>query len=175
MDGISELIDPSDWLHTSLPQLTSVESALRCQVCKDFFDTPMLTSCSHTFCSLCIRRCLTNDGICPTCRSPDQEIRLRRNWSVQEVVDAFQHARPTLIQLGSNQKYESKGSRNVNDKRKLEELDTSHVVGSERRSTRRKVKLQQALSDSEHSEADSISRVDDEQEPDVQPGSFLWE
>jgi E3 ubiquitin-protein ligase RAD18 len=173
MDGISKLMDPSDWLHTSLPRLTSVESALRCQVCKDFFDTPMITSCSHTFCSLCIRRCLTNDGICPACRSPDQEIRLRRNWSVQEVVDAFQHARPILIQLGSTQRPRSKGRSPVSDKRKIEEFDTSHSVSSERRSTRRKVKSWQDLSDFDYPEANSGGRVDDDQVLDVQPGSFL--
>ncbi len=37
--------------------------------CKDFFDTRMTTPCSHFFCSLCIRRCLTNDGRCHTCRA----------------------------------------------------------------------------------------------------------
>src|SRR5215469_15342374 len=59
MDTISDasLPDPTDWLNTSLPSFATLESALRCQVCKDFYDTPMITSCSHTFCSLCIRRC----------------------------------------------------------------------------------------------------------------------
>ncbi|OCL04313.1 hypothetical protein AOQ84DRAFT_226128, partial [Glonium stellatum] len=45
--------DSTDWLPTPLASLTPLEVALRCQVCKDFFDTPMLTSCAHTFCSLC--------------------------------------------------------------------------------------------------------------------------
>ena len=97
MGSLFEIADPSDWSRTELKDLASVETALRCQVCKDFYDTPMITSCSHTFCSLCIRRCLTNDGKCPTCRAPDQELRLRRNWTVEELVESFKRARPALI------------------------------------------------------------------------------
>ncbi|MCJ1394910.1 E3 ubiquitin-protein ligase rad18 [Xylographa bjoerkii] len=102
MDSSYEVTDSSDWLSTPVASLRSVEAALRCQVCKDFYNTPMLTTCCHTFCSLCIRRCLTSDGKCPTCRSSDQEIRLRRNWAVQELVDAFTAARPSILQLGQD-------------------------------------------------------------------------
>lgn len=118
----TDVADPSDWLNSTVPKLASVESALRCQVCKDFFDTPMITSCSHTFCSLCIRRCLTNDGKCPVCRSSDQELRLRRNWTVQETVDAFQTARPSLSSLATCGSDESKTKRD-RGKRKLEDTD----------------------------------------------------
>lgn len=102
MDDSFSVTDPTDWLQTPTPQLSQVEAALRCQICKDLYNTPMITSCSHTFCSLCIRRCLTNDGLCPTCRTPDQEVRLRKNWTVAELVEAFQDARPALIQLGKD-------------------------------------------------------------------------
>ncbi|EQL03869.1 zinc finger domain-containing protein [Ophiocordyceps sinensis CO18] len=71
--------DSTDWLGTPLSGLAAVEAALRCQVCKDFYKTPMLTSCSHTFCSLCIRRALSNDGKCPVCRASEQELKLRSN------------------------------------------------------------------------------------------------
>ena len=114
--------DPSDWLRTTAPKLAPVESALRCQVCKDFFDTPMITSCSHTFCSLCIRRCLTNDGKCPVCRTADQELRLRRNWTVQEIVDAFQIARPSLSSLTAIEVNHS-SVKTSRSKRKLDDTD----------------------------------------------------
>jgi E3 ubiquitin-protein ligase RAD18 len=162
MDDLSELLDPSDWLHTSLPQLTSLESALRCQVCKDFFDSPMITSCSHTFCSLCIRRCLTNDGRCPACRSPDQEIRLRRNGSVQEVVDAFQHARPNLIQLGTTAISTEREKSNAQDKRKFDQVDISVGDEFDRRATRRKLTSRQALKGSESPRSPD---VEDDGEP----------
>lgn len=100
MDDSSAVSDSTDWLQTATPQLAQFEAALRCQVCKDFYDTPMITSCSHTFCSLCIRRCLTTDGKCPLCRAPDQELRLRRNCTVEELVEVFKTARPALILLG---------------------------------------------------------------------------
>ncbi|OJD18648.1 DNA repair protein rad18 [Emergomyces pasteurianus Ep9510] len=97
MDHAYDIPDSTDWLSTSLSQLARVESALRCQVCKDFFDNPVITSCSHTFCSLCIRRCLSTEGKCPACRTADQELKLRRDWAMQEVVDSFKQARPSVL------------------------------------------------------------------------------
>ena len=145
MDASFDVADPSDWLQTPVTQLGPVEAALRCQVCKDFFHTPMITSCSHTFCSLCIRRCITTDGRCPTCRSHDQEIKLRPNSIVQELVELFQIARPGILQLGEDVKAIRKprtecGSRR---KRKLESTDiaddeTSTRVETKGRMTRSK-------------------------------------
>ncbi|RDL40010.1 uncharacterized protein BP5553_04350 [Venustampulla echinocandica] len=94
-----EVSDSTDWLETPLRSVAAVDSALRCQVCKDFYTTPMITSCSHTFCSLCIRRCLNNDGKCPACRTVDQELRLRFNGAVEELVEAFKTARPEIFAL----------------------------------------------------------------------------
>lgn len=123
MDRSYHVADPSDWLKTPVAPLGPVEAALRCQVCKDFYNTPMITSCSHTFCSLCIRRCLTTDGKCPSCRASDQELRLRRNWVVEELVDAFKTARPIILQLGHDL-VGAKGSRSPPpQKRKLSDTD----------------------------------------------------
>ncbi|KAJ6443126.1 phospho-2-dehydro-3-deoxyheptonate aldolase [Purpureocillium lavendulum] len=94
--------DSTDWLSTPLSGLASVEAALRCQVCKDFYKTPMITSCSHTFCSLCIRRALSNDGKCPLCRASEQELKLRCNWSVEETAEAFAKARATVLDFATS-------------------------------------------------------------------------
>ncbi|KAJ5102159.1 hypothetical protein NUU61_004381 [Penicillium alfredii] len=94
-----DLSDSTDWHETPLSLLGPLETSLRCQVCKDFYDNPVITSCSHTFCSLCIRRCLSTEGKCPACRSSDQELKLRRNWAVQELVDNFTTARPIVLDL----------------------------------------------------------------------------
>ncbi|KAL2000545.1 hypothetical protein VTN02DRAFT_2932 [Thermoascus thermophilus] len=99
MDYSFDIPDSTDWLDTPLSLVAPLESALRCQVCKDFFDNPVITSCSHTFCSLCIRRCLSSEGRCPACRSSDQELKLRRNWAVQELVDTFRNARGSMLEL----------------------------------------------------------------------------
>lgn len=122
MDSSLDVSDPSDWLQTPLSQLGPVEQALRCQVCKDFFDTPMITSCSHTFCSLCIRRCLTTDGRCPACRTQDQAIKLRANSTVQELVDAFKSARSVVLQFCQNCE-PAKESGGQTKKRKIYDTD----------------------------------------------------
>ncbi|POR32350.1 Postreplication repair E3 ubiquitin-protein ligase rad18 [Tolypocladium paradoxum] len=96
---VDDVPDSTDWLSTPLSGLAAVEAALRCQVCKDFYKTPMVTSCSHTFCSLCIRRALSNDGKCPLCRAPEQELKLRSNWSMEETAEAFSKARPAALHL----------------------------------------------------------------------------
>ncbi|KAK0701646.1 hypothetical protein B0T26DRAFT_660355 [Lasiosphaeria miniovina] len=91
--------DSTDWLNTPLSGLMAVEQAFRCYVCKDFFTSPMLTSCNHTFCSICIRRCLSVDGKCPLCRALDQESKLRGNWALREAVDAFVASRDTILRF----------------------------------------------------------------------------
>ncbi|KAL8769983.1 MAG: hypothetical protein Q9209_004230 [Squamulea sp. 1 TL-2023] len=141
-----DIADPTDWLKSTVPKLAPLESALRCQVCKDFFDTPMITSCSHTFCSLCIRRCLTNDGKCPVCRASDQELRLRRNWTVQEIVETFQLARPSLTSLAAHEP-DHPDPKNSRTKRKLDDTDLEEdmnepIVPVQRRKTRSQDNMQ---------------------------------
>ncbi|KAH7376580.1 hypothetical protein B0T11DRAFT_22731 [Plectosphaerella cucumerina] len=92
-----DVSDPTDWHGTPLAGFAAVESALRCQMCKDFYKTPMLTTCSHTFCSLCIRRALATDGQCPLCRTKALESQLRNNWALEEAVVAFSEARQAAL------------------------------------------------------------------------------
>lgn len=99
MSRAEDVSDSTDWLSTPLCGFVAVETALRCQVCKDFYKTPMITSCSHTFCSICIRRALSNDGKCPLCRNIEQEVKLRSNWSMEETVDAFVKTRVSVLNL----------------------------------------------------------------------------
>lgn len=99
MPGADDLADSTDWLNTPLAGLMPLESGLRCQVCKDFFTTPMITSCSHTFCSLCIRRYLSQEGRCPACRESDQEMKLRRNWALEELVAHFTQIRGGILEF----------------------------------------------------------------------------
>jgi E3 ubiquitin-protein ligase RAD18 len=98
-DTAFEVPDPTDWQGTVLQGFAAVESPMRCQVCKEFMTTPMITSCGHTFCSVCIRRCLANDGLCPACRTPDQELKLRPNKSMEEVIESFQRVRKYALEV----------------------------------------------------------------------------
>lgn len=116
-----DVSDSTDWLGTPLAGLAPIDAALRCQVCKDFYKTPMITSCSHTFCSLCIRRCLANDGKCPACRTTEQENKLRSNWSLEGLVDDFLQARSAILAHARNQ---SSYSEQLSPKRKVEEIDS---------------------------------------------------
>ena len=176
MERLYEVQDSSDWLNTPVAQLAPVETALRCQVCKDFYNTPMITSCSHTFCSLCIRRCLTNDGKCPSCRASDQELRLRRNWVVEELVQAFQAARPSILRLGQDYLDTKVTEKAKSNKRKLSDVDTQDL--EQPNTLRRKTRSQsRRLSESLHID------LSDEEEPtpsgrfnkdsDFEPGTFI--
>ncbi|KAG7125797.1 Postreplication repair E3 ubiquitin-protein ligase rad18 like [Verticillium longisporum] len=125
-DDFADVPDSTDWLSTPLDGLAPVEAALRCQVCKDFYKTPMLTSCSHTFCSLCIRHALANDGRCPLCRNTDQELKLRNNWALDEIVGAFQNARAKTLEFARKpppQQPQPARTRASSPKRKREKKD----------------------------------------------------
>ena len=140
MPDQDEFTDSTDWLPTPLKALAPLDSSLRCQVCKNFFTTPMMTSCSHTFCSLCIRRYLSQEGRCPACREPDQEIKLRRNWAVEELVATFTASRKGLLGFATAAaKKAEEGDEIVEQQRprkrpKVKPESTSN--GIERRSTR---------------------------------------
>ncbi|KAK1827629.1 hypothetical protein QBC39DRAFT_333984 [Podospora conica] len=123
MDESYDVPDSTDWLNTPLAGLMPVEQAFRCHVCKDFYTSPMLTSCNHTFCSICIRRCLSVDGKCPLCRANDQESKLRGNWALREAVDAFITARPAILEIARTPA--APPPRLSSPKRKADELEDS--------------------------------------------------
>ena len=171
MERAFGLSDSTDWLQTPLAALAPVECALRCQVCKDFFDTPMITSCSHTFCSLCIRRCLTEDGKCPACRAADQELRLRRNWTVQELVDAFRDARTSVLQLGQDVVAAAARPKNhQGHKRKVEDTDAEEDGKSDlqRRKTRSQSRKSPKLE-----QTNEIYIIEDDVGGDYRPGIYI--
>lgn len=172
MERSFDLSDSTDWLRTPLAALAPVESALRCQVCKDFFDTPMITSCSHTFCSLCIRRCLTEDGKCPACRAADQELRLRRNWTVQELVDAFRDARSSVLQLGQDvvAAAAARPKNHQGHKRKLEDTDAEEDGNSDHQ--RRKTRSQSQKS-SKLEQTNEVFVIEDDVDNDYRPGIYI--
>ncbi|TGJ83639.1 hypothetical protein E0Z10_g5128 [Xylaria hypoxylon] len=138
-DDFDSVTDSTDWLSTPLSGLSAVEAALRCQICKDFYKTPMLTSCNHTFCSLCIRRALSADGKCPLCRASEQEMKLRSNWSMEEVVAAFTQTRATVLDFA--RRPPSISTRAETPKRRADEMDMDedgeHQSSSQQRSSKR--------------------------------------
>ncbi|KAJ1732509.1 E3 ubiquitin-protein ligase rad18 [Coemansia biformis] len=95
LDGA--LDDPSDWPaeHTGLRDL---DQLLRCPICKEYFTTAMAAaSCGHTFCSLCVRRCLTQETKCPSCRAPLTESDLHPSRLIDSLLRAFVGGRQRLL------------------------------------------------------------------------------
>lgn len=122
MDSSFDLPDSTDWIQTSLPAFEPLEAALRCEVCKEFYNNPVITSCYHTFCSICIRRCITADGKCPSCKTGCSSDKLAPNIAVREVVMRFQEARPKALELARADK-EGEAKATSKKKRKLDDTD----------------------------------------------------
>ncbi|KAF1924308.1 DNA repair protein rad18, partial [Didymella exigua CBS 183.55] len=135
MDATFDLPDSTDWIATSLPAFEPLEAALRCEMCKEFYSNPVITSCSHTFCSICIRRSIAADGKCPSCRTVLSSDKLAPNIAVREVVMRFQEARPRALELARAHKEQESGiEAGSNKKRKLD--DTDMEDGEDVRQTR---------------------------------------
>lgn len=93
----NDVTDPTDFLQTSLPQLSDLDTLLRCHVCKDFLKTPVLTPCGHTFCSLCIREYLNRELKCPLCLVELRESMLRSEFLVNEIIGSYLDIRSRLM------------------------------------------------------------------------------
>lgn len=161
--------DSTDWLPTPLSSIAPLESSLRCQVCKDFFNTPMITTCSHTFCSLCIRRYLSQEGRCPACRQNDSESKLRRNWVVEELVTNFKDSRKSLLDFARHaiETEETVAAQRPKKRRKVEADFSAHQMPT--RSTRSQarkdsVRPSQESSHRDEEIADSESEYENEPE-----------
>ena len=158
-----DVSDSTDWLSTPLSGLASVEATLRCQVCKDFFKTPMITSCSHTFCSVCIRRALSNEGKCPLCRAPEQELKLRCNWSVEETVEAFSKVRSTILGLAVGSLFHSDSP-----KRKADDMEP---LSSEAAPEPKRIRTSARLSKNRAEAAKAPAMMEAHAEPDMTEAS----
>lgn len=165
MDNPYDIPDSTDWLNTPLRDLSSLENALHCQICKEFYDTPMITSCAHTFCSKCIRTSLSTDGRCPACRAADQANKLRNNWALQEIVATFIAARPAALKVARAEQEPAAHARKPG-KRKRATVDSDDVAQThdDRRTTRSKSRR---LVASQTSEPEAIV-VDDTDDEDYQ-------
>jgi len=176
MDGARNIPDSTDWLNTPLEDFAHLESALHCQICKEFYDTPMTTSCSHTFCSRCIRTSLTADGKCPACRTNDQANKLRNNWALQEVVAAFLAARPVAIGVARKEQEQANQTQRPGKRKRILDPEEMEHGRSEVRTTRSKSR-RLAASQTSETELVEIDDTDDDGdfEPEPQPQDGLVE
>jgi DNA repair protein Rad18 len=156
------LPDSTDWLSTSLPAFEPLEAALRCEVCKEFLSNPVITSCSHTFCSICIRRCIATDGKCPSCKSACSSDKLAPNIALREVVMRFQESRPVALAMARADK-EQEAQPAGSKKRKLDDTDIEDgepVRQTRSRQTRSKGNRSEGAGDAPIEIADSEDDAD---------------
>ncbi|KAI1352442.1 DNA repair protein rad18 [Xylaria sp. FL0043] len=168
-NDFDSVADSTDWLSTPLSGLSAVEAALRCQICKDFYKTPMLTSCNHTFCSLCIRRALSTGGKCPLCRASEQEMKLRSNWSMEEVVAAFTQTRSAVLDFA--RRPPPAPTRDETPKRKADDMEVEEARQSPDSSQRASKRLRSSarLSKTRGMEATAEMARQESHVPDPEP------
>ncbi|KAJ2675139.1 E3 ubiquitin-protein ligase rad18 [Coemansia sp. RSA 1085] len=91
------LEDPTDWPQDFV-HLRQLDQQLRCPICKEYFVTAMAAAeCGHTFCSLCVRRCLSQESKCPSCRAALTEGELFPNRLIDSLVRTFKSGRQQLL------------------------------------------------------------------------------
>ncbi|KAG7472475.1 hypothetical protein MATL_G00109300 [Megalops atlanticus] len=79
--------------------LKNVDNLLRCPICFDYLNISMMAQqCSHTFCSLCIRKFLSYKSQCPVCNVAITELDLRNNRILDDIVRSFKASRQQLLQ-----------------------------------------------------------------------------
>lgn len=98
LGDLSNITDPLDFKTTKIPKLFEIDSLLRCHICKEFISAPMLTSCGHTFCSVCIRKYLIHTPKCPICAKELRESNLSRNVLLEQVVLSYRSVRDDLLE-----------------------------------------------------------------------------
>lgn len=87
--------DPTDF-PANAPSLRTLDAAVRCPICSEYFAGPVSLLCGHCFCSLCIRNAIATPASkaqCPTCRTHVSESQLRPNPGMEDVVSAWMLAR----------------------------------------------------------------------------------
>lgn len=115
--------DSSEWLSTKLLKLSQLDSLQRCLICKDFLQAPVITSCNHTFCSICIRQHLQNVSSCPLCKAEQFESNLKRVILLEEIVSCYKLLRSDLLTLLQKQSTDETGDSKKSPDSKIEVVE----------------------------------------------------
>ncbi|XP_019732193.1 LON peptidase N-terminal domain and RING finger protein 1 [Hippocampus comes] len=88
---------------------------LECSLCMRLFYEPVTTPCGHTFCKICLERCLDYTPHCPLCKESLKEYLACRKYSVTSVLDV-------LIKQYFGQEYEERTKTHLEETRELSDL-----------------------------------------------------
>ncbi|CAD6203109.1 GSCOCG00009737001-RA-CDS [Cotesia congregata] len=100
MEQYTEITWPAEF-----SELKTIEKLLKCEICYDYMDTPVITPCSHNYCSLCIRKYLHYKTRCPLCFQELFENQLNPNRILEEILINFAKVRNKLhclVKLNNN-------------------------------------------------------------------------
>ncbi|KAI0279826.1 hypothetical protein BGY98DRAFT_1089058 [Russula aff. rugulosa BPL654] len=90
----TDVQDPTDFPPASTaPGLRALDSTLRCNICQELYEAPVVLTCGHCFCSLCARTQLGEKPTCPTCWRETTISSFRVNPAMEEAVSAWKDAR----------------------------------------------------------------------------------
>ncbi|GMH55149.1 hypothetical protein TrRE_jg1252 [Triparma retinervis] len=122
--------------------LKDFEDCLRCPICHSFLSIPLMTPCSHTFCSTCIRSSIrlsvaalkgkSSRATCPVCREDVDERKLQPAKNMVNIVSKFKGIRKQLVdRLGKG------GGAGVPEQAAEETEVTDHITNLATRCKRR--------------------------------------
>ncbi|KAI0059131.1 hypothetical protein BV25DRAFT_1901820 [Artomyces pyxidatus] len=99
----ADIQDPLDFPgRADAPGLRDLDGALRCKICQELFEAPVVLACGHCFCSLCARNQISEKAVCPVCWKPASEGHLRVNPTMEEAVVAWKGARAYVLRLATD-------------------------------------------------------------------------
>ena len=92
--------DISWHLKQQVPEIKNLTLLFECSICHEHFKNPVLVgSCSHNFCSLCIRKYLLYKQQCPSCFAPVHDADLKPNKILNEAAEIISRMIPSMEAL----------------------------------------------------------------------------
>uniref|UniRef100_T1J842 RING-type E3 ubiquitin transferase n=1 Tax=Strigamia maritima TaxID=126957 RepID=T1J842_STRMM len=108
--------------------IAKMDELLRCGICYEYLNITMMTTCSHNYCSVCIRKYMSYKSACPACFVVTSEPELKTNRVLDQLVQNFVALRSKLLRaLNSysepSNKRKSQVVEPIATKRRKEEYD----------------------------------------------------
>ena len=85
-------------LARQVPELGQVAHLLTCHICYEPAHLPAISPCHHLFCSLCIRKFLKYNQVCPSCHAELHESSLRQDQTTERILELI---RPLAASVGT--------------------------------------------------------------------------